>query len=95
MVLGISLKLILEKGHGLCALYGLKSSGAAFHKHLGKCMHSLGYKPCLVDPDSWLKPVARKESTEYYSYILNYVADIMMIHHDAIPVLEKLINVCC
>ena len=26
------------------ALYGLKSSGAAFRKHLGECMQSLGYK---------------------------------------------------
>ena len=72
------------------ALYGLKSSGAAFRKHLGECMHGLGYKPCLADPDLWLKPVARKDGTEYYSYILNYVDDIMVIHHDALPILDKI-----
>ena len=33
------------------ALYGLKSSGAAFRAHLGECMRGLGYKPCLADPD--------------------------------------------
>ncbi len=40
------------------ALYGLKSSGAAFRKYLGDCMHGLGYKPCLADPDLWLKATA-------------------------------------
>ncbi len=41
----------------VCALYGLKSSGTAFRKHLGNCMHSLQYTPCLADPDLWLKAV--------------------------------------
>ena len=30
------------------ALYGLKSSGAAFHAHLAECMRSMGYTPCRV-----------------------------------------------
>ena len=51
------------------AIYGLKSSGAAFRKHLGECMSGLGYKPCLADPDLWLKPESRKDGTSYYSYI--------------------------
>ena len=29
------------------ALYGLKSSGAAFHAHLADCMRSIGYIPCI------------------------------------------------
>ena len=37
------------------ALYGLKSSDAAFRRHLGDCMLSLGYTPCLADPDLCLK----------------------------------------
>ena len=32
-------------------LYDLKSSGAAFRKHLGECMRGLNYFPCLADPD--------------------------------------------
>ena len=47
-------------------LYGLKSSGAAFRAHLYKCMTVLGYKPCLVDPDMWLKAQII-DSREYYS----------------------------
>ena len=52
------------------AIYGLKSSGATFRKHLGECMSGLGYKPCLADPDLWLKPQSRADGTSYYSYIL-------------------------
>ena len=38
------------------ALYGLKSSGAAFHAHLADCMRSIGYTPCRCDTDLWMKP---------------------------------------
>ena len=41
------------------ALYGLKSSGAAFRNHLAECMYNLGYKSCLADPDLWFKPEAK------------------------------------
>ena len=37
------------------ALYGLKSSGAAFRAHLCECMAALGYKPCIAYPDLWFK----------------------------------------
>ena len=44
------------------ALYGLKSAGAAFRKHLGGCMRSMGYEPCQADPDLWMKPKTRPDS---------------------------------
>ena len=72
------------------ALYGLKSSGAAFRKHLGECMSGLGYVPCLADPDLWLKEQSRPDGSMYYSYILCYVDDILVVHHDARPVLDKI-----
>ena len=37
------------------ALYGLKSSGAAFRAHLAGCMRDMGYVSCPADPDLWLK----------------------------------------
>ena len=37
------------------ALYGLKSSGEAFHAHLGDCMSIIGYTPCRGDNDLWMK----------------------------------------
>ncbi len=36
------------------ALYGLKSSGAAWHAHLAATLHDLQYQSSLVDPDVWL-----------------------------------------
>ena len=72
------------------AIYGLKSSGAAFRKHLGECMSGLGYKPCPADPDLWLKPQAREDGTGYYAYILCYVDDVLVVHDDAQPVLDRI-----
>ena len=73
------------------ALYGLKSSGAAFRAHLGKCMQGLGYEPCLADPDLWLRREVRPDDKfEYYSYILCYVDDITVVHHAASEILERI-----
>ena len=66
------------------ALYGLKSSGAAFRVNMCECMRSLGYKSCLADPDLWMRP-QNVGNFKYYSYILCYVDDIVVVHHDARP----------
>jgi len=55
------------------ALYGLKSSGAAFRLHLAGCMCELGYMSCPADPDLWLKEQTDRKGRKYYSYILCYV----------------------
>lgn len=66
------------------ALYGLKSAGNSFRSHLADCMHNLGYKPCLADPDLWYKPMTREDDGfKYYAYILLYVDDCLCVHHDA------------
>ena len=71
------------------ALYGLKSSGADFRAHLCECTAALGYNPCLADPDIWLK-AQNQDGIDYYSYILCYVDDIMVINHDAISILDRI-----
>ena len=71
------------------ALCGLKSSGAAFRAHLCESMAALGYNPCLADPDLWIK-AQNQDGIDYYSYILCYVDDIMVIHHDARPILDSI-----
>ncbi|KAL7536195.1 hypothetical protein ACHAXR_006978 [Thalassiosira sp. AJA248-18] len=64
------------------ALYGLKSAGAAFRKHLADCMRHKGYNPCLADPDLWMQPKTRPDDGfEYYSYMLIYVDDALAIDH--------------
>ena len=35
------------------ALYGLKSSGAAFLAHLAETLHDIGFRPTRGDPDVW------------------------------------------
>jgi Reverse transcriptase (RNA-dependent DNA polymerase) len=64
-------------------LYGLKGSGASFRNHISDCMRHLGYDLCLADPDVWMMPKTREDdSFEYYSYVLMYVDDILMVSHD-------------
>eukprot|EP00804_Cyclotella_cryptica_P012753 CCRYP_019200-RB/>CCRYP_019200-RB protein AED:0.43 eAED:0.49 QI:0/0/0/1/0/0/2/0/141 len=70
---------LLEKSLGrlrpqshIRALYGLKSSGAAFRAHLAGCMREMGYVSCPADPDLWLKEQTDRKGRKYYSYILCY-----------------------
>ena len=73
------------------SLHGLKSAGAAFRNHLADCMRTLGYKPCLADPDLWYKPMVRPEDGhKYYAYMLLYVDDCLSIYHNAHGQLEQL-----
>jgi len=73
------------------ALYGLKSAGASFNRHISDCMRQMGYHPCLADPDLWMKPVVRPDDGfKYFAYILLYVDDCLCIHHDAVTVWQGL-----
>ena len=72
-------------------LYGLKSAGAAFRTHSYICMKVLGYTPCLDDLDLWYKAEVRPDDGfEYYSYILCYVDNILVIHHDSLSILKRI-----
>ncbi len=37
------------------ALYGLKSSGAAWRSHFANTLRSLGFTSCSADPDVWYR----------------------------------------
>ena len=65
------------------ALYGLKSSGAAFCAHLEETLNSIGFKNSLTDPNVWMRPGTKASGEKYYEYILCYVDDIPCISHDA------------
>ena len=49
------------------ALYGLKSSDAAFHVHPTDCMRSMGYTSFRGDNDLWMKPETDPDGEKYYS----------------------------
>ncbi len=73
------------------ALYGLKSAGAAFRAHLASFMCQMGYTSCKADPDLWYKAETRPDDNyHYYAYILCYVDDILVIHHDSMSVLNQI-----
>jgi hypothetical protein len=73
------------------ALYGLKSAGASFSRHLADCMRNIGYTPCKADPDLWYKAAVRPDDGfKYYAYVLLYVDDVLAIGHDAEDMIYQL-----
>jgi hypothetical protein len=75
----------------VCALYGLKSAGAAFCAHLASFMRHMGYTFCKPNPDLWYKAETRPtDNFRYYAYILCYVNDILCMHHDPMTILDRI-----
>jgi hypothetical protein len=68
--------LIVEK-----ALYGLKSSGAAFRAFLAETLDNIGFKSSEADPDVWLRPAVKPDGEKFYEYMLVYVDDLLSIHY--------------
>ena len=50
------------------ALYGLKSSGAAFRSRLANVIYEMGYRPSLADPDVWMRPGTKVDGFRFYEY---------------------------
>ena len=65
------------------ALYGLKSSGAAFREFLAKKLDNIGFKSSIADPDVWMRAATNPTGEKYYKYMLVYVDDILCISYDA------------
>jgi hypothetical protein len=72
------------------ALYGLKSSGAAFRAHLAETLDAMGYKPSYADPDVWMRPAVKSDGFEYYELILCYVDDVLSISHDPMTTMKRI-----
>jgi hypothetical protein len=62
-----------------CALYGLKSSGAAWRNTLAGTLGDLGFKATLVDPDVWIRPAVKSSGQHYFEYIFVYVDDLLVL----------------
>ena len=72
------------------ALYGLKSSGAAFRSLLAETLADLGYTPSYADPDVWMKPAVKPNGFKYWEYILCYVDDIIYVNFDPLPTMKAI-----
>ena len=62
------------QGHRLIikrALCGLRSSGLRWHEKFASCLRAEGFKPCLAEPDLWMRP-----TNETYECIGVYVDDL-------------------
>ena len=70
------------------ALYGLKSSGAAFHTMLANTLWELSYQQTLADPDVWIKPATKSNGFKYYEMVLTYVDDVMSMSEVPMKVIE-------
>ena len=63
------------------ALYGLKSSGTAFHSLLAETLYQINYVPSKADLNVYMRPAVKPNGFEYYEYVLCYVDDILRISH--------------
>jgi hypothetical protein len=62
-----------------CALYGLKSSGAAWHAQFAGTLSDLGFTSSFADPDVWMRPATKANGFKYYEYIFVYVDDLLVL----------------
>ena len=53
-------------------------------------MHHLGFKLCLANPDLWVLAAMQPDGFKNYAYVLLYVDDFMVIHHNALSILAWL-----
>ena len=74
------------------ALYGLKSSGAAFRSLLSETLHDLGYRPSYADPDVDMRPAVKPNSFKYYEYVLVYVDDVLHISFEPMKTMKGIRN---
>ncbi len=72
------------------ALYGLKSSGAAWRAKLAETLDTMGYTPTQADPDVWRRTAVKPSGETYYAYMLVYVDDVLHIHHNPKEDMDKL-----
>jgi hypothetical protein len=72
------------------ALYGLRSSGAAFRNHLAKLMTDLDFASCRADPDVWMRRATKPDGSHYYEYVLFYVDDALAVSLDPKSILLKI-----
>ena len=72
------------------AIYGLKSSGAAFRSFLAETLDDLGFRPSLADPDVWMRPAIKGNGFKYWELILCYVDDLLCIHEEPTKALTQI-----
>ena len=47
------------------ALYGGKSAGADYWRHVRAVINDMGFESCKADPEAWMQPGTKSDGTEY------------------------------
>ena len=75
------------------ALYGMKSSGAAWRDLFASVLHTeMGFTNCMADHDLWMHPDVSTSQQNYYSYICIYVDDVMIVSEDPNKYMDQIKN---
>jgi hypothetical protein len=77
------------------ALYGLKSSGAAWWAYLVNTLFTIGFTLCLADPDIWYRVITKSDGFHYYEYVLVYADDVLALSHDGKSIMKALAEFYC
>ena len=67
------------------ALYGLRSSGLRWHERLADCLRDMGFFPCKMEPDIWMR-----DCSNFYEYIAVYVDDLLIASKDPKSIVKNL-----
>ena len=59
------------------ALYGLRMSGVCWHKRFAQVLEDMGFFPCRMDPDVWMRHCG-----DHYEYVATYVDDLAVVSKD-------------
>ena len=71
-----------KRGKIVRDVYGSKSAGANFWRHVRSAMNEMGFKSCKVYLNVWFRPATKSDGTDYYQYVLLYNVDILAIMQD-------------
>ena len=71
------------------ALYGLKSSGAAFRSFLVERLVEMGFNSIIVDLDVWIGPAIKADGEHHYEFILVYFDDLPVIIQYSVSVIRE------
>jgi len=72
------------------ALYGLKTSGAAWRATFAQTLVEMGYVSSKADPDVWLRKATRTDGHHYYEMLLIYMDDILCISHQPQSTMDQI-----
>ena len=73
----------------LQALYGLKSSGAAWRQTLAESLSDMGFVQSRGDPEVLFR-MPNNSGKDHYEYILVYVDDLLVLSYSCGPIMDRI-----